>query len=379
MTANTAMSFATNAHVTNHAFLQAIFGEPDSLSAPALVSFAGDPKENSSWLAVPWLSEDKLSSAKNNYFSLARYRVSESEPFQRKKNRFMALHALTLDDVGTKVDLNRIALEPTWALETSAGNFHYGFILAEPLEDLGMAERLSDAIITAKLSDPGNDAPATRLARLPVGMNLKSKPGFACQLSIWHPHLRYTPDEIIAGLGLQDLVKGYQSPEDVVVLALKDKGLYREHLGAGRHAITCPWGEAHAGSVDRIARYMTPTEEHPDAVFRCHHPFCKQRDVHQLRQFLGLERPSIVVSEGHMNRLVEKAVDLLSETGRYFRSHEQLVVVSEALRTSTPSVEALSLDLGELADWRKTAGKGALRPIEPPKETSSSMSLMAVD
>ena len=73
-----------------------------------------------------------------------------------------------LDDVGTKVAMGRLTLQPSWLVETSAGNHQAGYLLREPLKDGSAADRLMNAIVAAGLCDPGANGPRARLARLPV-------------------------------------------------------------------------------------------------------------------------------------------------------------------------------------------------------------------
>ena len=114
----------------------------------------------------------------NNYFSLAVFRPDEAGQYRRQKARFQALHAVMLDDVGSKVAMERLTLPPSWLLETSPGNCQAGYLLREPLTDGLVADRLMNAIVAAGLCDPGANGPRARLARLPVAVNGKHSPVF---------------------------------------------------------------------------------------------------------------------------------------------------------------------------------------------------------
>ena len=108
-----------------------------------------------------------------------------------------------LDDVGTKVPMERLTVRPSWLLETSPGNYQAGYLLREPLTDGLVADRLMNAIVAAGLCDPGANGPRTRLARLPVGVNGKHTPPFRCRMLQWSPELRYSVDELVDGLELE--------------------------------------------------------------------------------------------------------------------------------------------------------------------------------
>ncbi len=138
-------------------------------------------------------------SAANAYFSVAQFDSAKGS-ISRTSENFSRMGCVVLDDTkATK-------LLPSWKLETSPNNYQLGFILKEPITDQDLAKRLLEAISEASFvnqSDKsGNNI--VRYARLPVGYNNKSKYGnpFAHVMHAWEPSLRYTLEEIIAGLNL---------------------------------------------------------------------------------------------------------------------------------------------------------------------------------
>ena len=159
------------------------------------------------WFGRPWQGSTEhsasLPASANNYFSLAVFRPDEAGQYRRQKARFHALHAVMLDDVGTKVAMERLTLPPSWLLETSPGNHQAGYLLREPLTDGAAADRLMNAIVAAGLCDPGANGPRARLARLPVAVNGKHTPPFQCRMVEWSPELRYSVDELVDGLQLE--------------------------------------------------------------------------------------------------------------------------------------------------------------------------------
>jgi hypothetical protein len=162
--------------VDNNGFLLAVFGHALIDARPLVVSFDGNPANAPAkvWFGKPWLGDADqpmaLPATANNYFSLAVFRPDEAGQFRRQKARFAGLYAVMLDDVGTKVAMERLTLAPSWLLETSPGNHQAGYLLSEPLTDGATADRLMNAIIAAGLCDPGANGPRARLARLPVAI-----------------------------------------------------------------------------------------------------------------------------------------------------------------------------------------------------------------
>lgn len=189
--------------VCNHDFLKTIFGKEIDGTRPVVVSFEGNPGTVSTqkWSCKSWPGADLPDDA-NNYFSLATFRPDEAGRYRRIKSRFHTLYAVMLDDVGSKVPRERLTLPPSWLLETSPGNFQAGYILSTPIEDGPVADGLMNAIVAASLCDPGSTGPRTRLARLPVAVNGKHTPPFPCRMVIWSSDLRYSLEELFAGLQL---------------------------------------------------------------------------------------------------------------------------------------------------------------------------------
>lgn len=190
-----------SAEITNHVFIETLFGNlPDDVAVP--VTTLKDPSVPG-WPAFS-LNPGQDYTVKhglNSYFCLASHKKADPQP--RKKESFVALYVVMLDDVCTKVQRDAIKLKATYAIETSEGNFQLGFRLSEPVTDLHVVDRLSRAIIKKGLSDPGAGGLATRYARLPQGWNTKRDPLWECRLVTWRPELAYTLQELLDGLGLE--------------------------------------------------------------------------------------------------------------------------------------------------------------------------------
>ncbi|NCC04832.1 MAG: hypothetical protein EOM37_12525 [Proteobacteria bacterium] len=190
-----------SAKITNRVFIETMVGHlPDGVVVP--VTSIKDPTVPG-WTAFA-LSPGQDYTIKhglNSYFCLASHKKADPQP--RKKESFVALYVVMLDDVCTKVQQNAIKLKATYAIETSKGNFQLGFRLSEPVTDLPLVDRLSRAIIKKGLSDPGAGGLATRYARLPQGWNTKRDPLWECRLVTWRPELAYTLQELIDGLDLE--------------------------------------------------------------------------------------------------------------------------------------------------------------------------------
>ena len=344
---------------TNEDFLRALFCGPSDGARPVVVSFGGHPGQvpGSAWFGHPWSNGNPAGVAEaNTYFSLASFKPDEAGRYRRRKAQYVALHAVMLDDLGGKVPLERLALQPTWLLETSPGNFQAGYAFQEPLLDGLLADRLMNAIVTAGLCDPGANGPRARLGRLPVGSNGKHQPPFRCRMRCWEPERRYSVDDLIAGLQLDlaapagptrresrpstghpedgDAVLLPGPEENPVIVALRDRGVYKAPLGEGKHDLTCPWVEEHTGGVDHGTAYFEPDDNRPIGGFKCQHGHCSGRHVRDLLAFLGIQpcearmKPTIRTVAGEIHRVVDAAERELAQARTFYQRGGLIVTVN---------------------------------------------------
>jgi hypothetical protein len=378
--------------VDNDEFLLAVFGDALIGARPVLVSFDGNPANAPArvWFGKPWLGDADQSTAlpatANNYFSLAVFRPDEGGQYRRQKARFTGLYAVMLDDVGTKVAMERLTLAPSWLLETSPGNYQAGYLLSEPLTDGATADRLMNAIIAAGLCDPGANGPRARLARLPVATNGKHTPPFACRMVAWSPGLRYSVDELADGLQLELAAAGrpkrqtegraQQRPSDgdpvwipgpeenSVLVVLRDRGLYKAPLGEGKHDITCPWLQEHTGEVNGGTAYFEPDDNWPIGGFKCLHGHCADRHVRDLLRFVDVEvsaarmKPTIRVMAGEIHRVVDAAERELAQSRRHYQRGGLIVTIvtdpgTRETRVQDISPPALVRALAGAATWER--------------------------
>lgn len=137
------------------------------------------------------------------YYGTAVTTPDENGKLRNKKALFSSLHVVVLDDIGTKVKLSALPeafKKPSYIIETSPGNFQYGLVLAEPVEDFALASALIQLVYTSGVTDAGGRMP-TKLVRLPFGIN--GKPGEKHDFPVTLKHLskkRYTPEQILTAI-----------------------------------------------------------------------------------------------------------------------------------------------------------------------------------
>lgn len=371
--------------VSNAEFLTAIFHAIPEGARPGVVSFPGNPADvpSKAWFARP--AGAATPPTANNYFGLSSYFNDEAGQFRRTKKTFAALHAVMLDDLGTKVDRERVALPLSWLIETSPGNYQGGYTLADPINDASTADRLMSAIIGAGLCDPGASGPTARLARLPVAINGKTAAAFECRLAEWAPDRRYSVQELVDGLGLELPEAGRpkksrtrtERPADAhddvyvaapaanpVIKALREKGFYKLPLGNGKHDITCPWVSEHTDAHDGGTAYFEPDDGFPLGGFKCMHSHGDRLHIRDLLTHLGVQaaearmKPTVRIMAGALHRIVDRAEQLLADSGRYYQAAGLIATVQTDPASNetaiTPTTQpALVRALARVADWER--------------------------
>ena len=382
--------------VSNADFLNAVHDKTltdiNTNSRPLIVSFKGNPTSvpPSAWVGKPLSAEFDVSvdlpANANNYFSLSTFQPNKAGQYRRQKANYAAMCGVILDDVGTKVAIEKLTLPPSYLLETSPGNYQAAYLFYEPLVDGIAADQLMGAIILAGLSDPGMNGPRTRLARLPVATNGKHTPPFPCRMKKWSPELRYTQAELVVGFKLS-MAPGAPPPrqsarvaqqrhihgdqvliprpnENSVLVALRARGLYKASLGEGKHDITCPWVQEHTGAVNGGTAYFEPNDKWPIGGFKCFHGHCAERRVRDLLQYVCIEvsaarmKSTIRIIAGDIHLVVDAAERELAQTLRHYQRGGMIVnVVTDPgtgeTRVQDISQPALVRALAEASTWEQ--------------------------
>lgn len=303
--------------VSNDEFLAAIFGNTFTSAHPLVCKKTGNP-DLGGWIANKWPCDTNAPDL--NWYTLpSLYQPDDTGRYRAKKELAVSVHAVMVDDVGTKVSAEHFASRPpSWAIETSPGNCQYGYILIEPITDLDVADKLKEKLIDAGLCDSGATGGTARWMRLPVAINGRPKygvPSPQCRLVQWRPDLKYTVDQLYSAFGLQQdqvatsnnsATKAVNGPTGqtqlsddaaLVIEALQTKGLYKSALGSGKHDITCPWVNGHTDAADNGAAYFEPNQKYPTGGFKCHHSHGSLFHIRELKEFLGVGNGTIEATQ----------------------------------------------------------------------------------
>lgn len=265
------------------------------------------------WRGQSWSGGDPLSikgfgrgtyDGQNTYAVISAFRPESDGTMGRRKHLYEAGFAVMLDDLGTKVPMERgLVLPPSYLVETSPGNFQSWLFLDEPIMERERHEALLDALVRSGLSIDGTDPGmrgVTRYGRMPFGVNTKRKHGgFPVRLVEWRPERRYSVEEIVGAYNLalapprrrvlgpppSDAALDAATREFSILLRILDRlGLYKREKRDGWHEITCPWADEHSDGRDDGAALSAPTDANGwRGGYRCHHGHCERRGIAEVR------------------------------------------------------------------------------------------------
>jgi len=194
--------------VTNSEFGRAVFGELLTDEYLYASYFATNPTtaRNREWAGQP-VTEFRDYPDQNSYYSVSSFRGTSKERMRRCSQTISRLHVVVLDDAGAVP-----GFMPTYVLQTSTKdgkpNCQTGYVLREPIADLGIAKRLHQQL--AKAGHIPNDKSGNnpvRWVRQPVGSNTKYAPACPHVMLEWNPEQKVSLDELTTALGLdQDYI-----------------------------------------------------------------------------------------------------------------------------------------------------------------------------
>lgn len=211
------------------------------------------------------------------YMGTATVSRDDEGDLRNKKDAFTRYHVLVLDDIGTKVSLDKIpkAFDPTYVIESSPGNFQYGYVLDEPLEDYEQARALIELVYGGGFSDEGGKL-VNKKVRLPDGINGKQQSkdyAFRVKLHDMNGPL-WSPQEILETLNIP--VKWSEVEADALEVRMRN----RKIIG------TSPWSPINAnhetldGIIDPVFEWLADNRlvQHFDGVWATIH--CPWKDSH---------------------------------------------------------------------------------------------------
>lgn len=188
-------------HISNADFLRGLFPTLEAGEYGWACSFAIKPTPDAPWGGFAFTDfgavKDYLHG--NGYFSPALMKCLPDKPRKRRKENFIRLPLVVVDDFTGNT-------ECTYRLQTSAGKCQVGWKLSDAITNVGIAERLFQALGLMDLipaDKSGNNL--VRYVRLPVQINTKYQPHFAGVLEHYEPERIFTLKEVCELLGIDYL------------------------------------------------------------------------------------------------------------------------------------------------------------------------------
>lgn len=280
-------------------FLETILTVTDTDVDYVFCALDQPPSPSTPWPPITESSLLKLAEHPDNrafYISTMLSRRDEYGKYRNKQSAFAGLFMVVLDDIGTKVDPTHV--KPTYKIESSEGNFQYGYLLDTPITNRRQAELFVSAIYETSLTDGGGKM-VNKFVRLPAGINGKetedgSRNRFQVRLAELNEDVTYEAQKLLEEFGL-DLNIGETNLPDITQLnsiiltdddyrRVKDpvtQWLLEQDLIYGERDdwidIKCPWHAGHSdGNV--TAGYSPVGQGKPEfRAFNCFHDHCTER------------------------------------------------------------------------------------------------------
>jgi len=203
---------------------------------------------------------------------------------------------LVIDDVGTKS--KPPCVTPTYKLETSEGNFQWGYALAGFDVSTPDGQYYFDSVLyslaLAGHNDPGFRS-ATRLARLPGSLH---RSGFETRITEWNPAVRFSLRNLFSRFNIpfeqprkaRALEPGKHEKLEAVTDSIYD-WLLEEHPIYGHSDqwlfIECPWRHHHTNAAqgESSTAYSPLDYGRGGRGFKCLHGHCVDKHVGDFLQW----------------------------------------------------------------------------------------------
>ncbi len=258
--------------MTNSDFLAEIYGEFAPGTHGWVCSFAADPSNapppvwgGRAYKGLP--NQAALidrSVQDNTYFCTSVLTATEDGEIVRRKEAFVRLAVLVLDDAQLH-DVQGFS----YAIQTSPGKFQIGIFLdgEDPdAQNKELVDRVMSALAARGRSNDASGNACVRYVRLPGGTNTKPRPSGTWQVRMetWNPNLRWTLDDACAAVGI-DL----DSLRISAALANTTSTTTNTGTRAGEMiaALTAPVGErAYHDNITRLAASLVAGGMYPGAA-----------------------------------------------------------------------------------------------------------------
>jgi hypothetical protein len=226
--------------------------------------------------------------------------VAYQNPLRRRRVDARCAYVVVLDDIGTKVDGSCIPVQPSYKLETSPGNFQWGYLI-DPCTDLDLYEGVLRALAERGHTDAACIA-RNHVYRLPGSINVKRGEPFAAVLREWHPERTWDVKELARAFGVKPQVRRAKAreplpPEQMGEFGSAFKAVLRTFavegwllsMGEEKIQVLCPWIKEHGDRPETGTVLFRPSPDNGwRGGFTCRHGHCAGRGLNEVKQELAM-------------------------------------------------------------------------------------------
>lgn len=277
------------------AFLRAIFFQVNPSELVCLVDARPDPNGRIIFPPREWKPGRSRIQGQTFFCLSTLQRPERGEKIHRTLQHTRHTFVIVLDDIGTKIPLTKLAglPSPHYILETSPGNFQWGYLI-EP-SDPDKAAALIHALAEAGFTDKGAQG-KNRVVRVPGSINTKHGGKFVAVIHDWFPDdPRFTLDELADEFHvtpIDDIANSSTSrnnwrgekTNDPVFNYLAEIGYVLDGANADGYAsIICPWADEHTDPRED-ARWSVG--DGMSGGFKCFHAACQDRQAQNVLDWI---------------------------------------------------------------------------------------------
>jgi hypothetical protein len=204
------MVIESNTTMTNSDFLAEVYGQLEPGTHGWVASFRADPSDADPgvWAGRPYKGLPQQAALidkaaqDNTYFCTAVLTATGDGEIVRRKDAFVRLAVLVLDDVQLG-DVQGYS----YAIQTSPGKFQIGIFLDgedTDAQNKPLIDRIMSALAARGRSNDASGNACVRYVRLPIGSNTKPRAAgtWQVQLEAWQPNVRWSLEDACAAVGL---------------------------------------------------------------------------------------------------------------------------------------------------------------------------------
>lgn len=196
--------------MTNSDFLSEVYGSFEQGTHGWVCSFRADPAspDPGKWAGRPYKGLPQQAAVidrahdDNTYFCTSVLSATADSEIVRRKDAFVRLAVLVLDDVQLG-DVTGFS----YAIQTSPGKHQIGIFLDGEDPDARnrlLVDRIMSALAARGRSNDASGNACVRYVRLPIGANTKPRAAgtWQVQLEVWRPTVRWSLDDACAAVGI---------------------------------------------------------------------------------------------------------------------------------------------------------------------------------